>query len=71
MPERRPGHEYQLAFDLSPKPESPLPDQIIRAGTLANFDSREPHLGRFIRLQDKNYFYRTLLERMRWPLPGR
>ena len=28
------------------------------------------HTSRFIRLQDKTYFYRTLMERLRWPLPG-
>ena len=49
MPERRSGHEYQLAFDFTQKPESPAPDQIIRAGTFASFDAREPQLGRFIR----------------------
>jgi len=26
-----------------------------------------PSVGRFIRLQEKNYFYRTLMERMGWP----
>jgi len=29
-----------------------------------------PHLGRFVRFQDQAYFYRTLMERLRWPLPG-
>jgi NAD+ kinase len=29
-----------------------------------------PHASRFVRLQDKTYFYRTLMERLRWPLPG-
>ncbi len=29
-----------------------------------------PHLSRFVRLQDQAYFYRTLMERLRWPLPG-
>jgi len=29
-----------------------------------------PHVGRFVRLQDRAYFYRTLVERLRWPLPG-
>jgi NAD+ kinase len=28
------------------------------------------HVSRFVRLQDKTYFYRTLMERLRWPLPG-
>jgi NAD+ kinase len=28
------------------------------------------HASRFVRLQDKTYFYRTLMERLRWPLPG-
>lgn len=28
-----------------------------------------PHRGRFVRLQDRTYFYRTLMERLRWPLP--
>jgi NAD+ kinase len=28
------------------------------------------HAGRFVRLQDRTYFYRTLMERLRWPLPG-
>jgi NAD+ kinase len=27
------------------------------------------HTSRFVRLQDKNYFYRTFMERLRWPLP--
>ena len=29
------------------------------------------HLSRFVRLQDRTYFYRTLMERLRWPLPDR
>jgi NAD+ kinase len=29
-----------------------------------------PHIGRFVRLQDRTYFYRTLMERLRWPLSG-
>lgn len=29
-----------------------------------------PHVGRFVRFQDRAYFYRTLMERLRWPLPG-
>ena len=28
-----------------------------------------PHVSRFVRLQDRTYFYRTLMERLRWPLP--
>ena len=28
-----------------------------------------PWVGRFIRLQEKNYFYRTLMQRMGWPQP--
>lgn len=28
------------------------------------------YVGRFVRLQDRNYFYRTLMERLRWPLPS-
>ncbi len=28
------------------------------------------HASRFVRLQDRTYFYRTLMERLRWPLPG-
>jgi NAD+ kinase len=28
-----------------------------------------PHVGRFVRLQPKTYFYRTLMERLRPPLP--
>ncbi len=28
------------------------------------------NVGRFVRLQDRTYFYRTLMERLRWPLPG-
>ena len=27
------------------------------------------HTSRFVRLQDKTYFYRTFMERLRWPLP--
>jgi NAD+ kinase len=29
-----------------------------------------PHVGRFVRLQDRTYFYRTLMEGLRWSLPG-
>jgi NAD+ kinase len=29
-----------------------------------------PHVSRFVRLHDRTYFYRTLMERLRWPLPG-
>jgi NAD+ kinase len=29
-----------------------------------------PHAGRFVRLQDKTYFYRTLMDRLRWQSPG-
>jgi NAD+ kinase len=29
-----------------------------------------PHTSRFVRLQNRTYFYRTLMERLRWPLPG-
>jgi NAD+ kinase len=29
-----------------------------------------PHASRFVRMQDRTYFYRTLMERLRWPLPG-
>jgi NAD+ kinase len=28
-----------------------------------------PHVSRFVRLQDQAYFYRTLMDRLRWPLP--
>jgi NAD+ kinase len=28
-----------------------------------------PHVSRFVRLQDRAYFYQTLMERLRWPLP--
>jgi NAD+ kinase len=28
------------------------------------------HVSRFVRLQDRTYFYRTLMERLRGPLPG-
>ncbi len=28
------------------------------------------HTSRFVRLQDETYFYRTFMERLRWPLPG-
>lgn len=28
------------------------------------------HVSRFVRLQDETYFYRTLMEGLRWPLPG-
>jgi NAD+ kinase len=30
-----------------------------------------PHTGRFVRLQDRTYFYRTLMDGLRWSLPGR
>ena len=29
-----------------------------------------PHVGRFVRLQDRNYFYRTLMEGLRWSGAG-
>jgi NAD+ kinase len=29
-----------------------------------------PHVSRFVRLQDRTYFYRTLMERLRWRLYG-
>ncbi|MEJ2209823.1 MAG: NAD(+)/NADH kinase [Anaerolineae bacterium] len=28
------------------------------------------NVSRFVRLQDRTYFYRTLMERLRWPLPA-
>jgi NAD+ kinase len=28
------------------------------------------NLSRFVRMQDRTYFYRTVMERLRWPLPG-
>lgn len=28
------------------------------------------HVSRFVRMQDRTYFYRTVMERLRWPLPG-
>ena len=59
MPERRPGPETQLAFDFSAKPESSPPEQIVRAGLLANFDSRESGLGRFIRSVDHDVQIQT------------
>ncbi len=40
---------------------------------LANNDEvfvrASPWVGRFVRLQEKNYFYRTLMQRMGWPQP--
>jgi NAD+ kinase len=29
------------------------------------------HSSRFVRMQDRTYFYRTLMERLRWALPAR
>jgi NAD+ kinase len=29
-----------------------------------------PHVSRFVRLQDRTYFYRTLMEGLQWSLPG-
>ena len=29
--------------------------------------SASPAVGRFVRLQEKNYFYRTLMQRLGWP----
>ena len=29
--------------------------------------SAGPSMGRFVRLQEKNYFYRTLMQRLGWP----
>ena len=33
------------------------------------FVQASPWVGRFVRLQEKNYFYRTLMQRMGWPQP--
>ena len=49
MPERGPTHESQLAFEFPRKVERPPPLAPVRGGILADFDSREPGLGRFIR----------------------
>ena len=29
-----------------------------------------PHIGRFVQLQDRTYFYRTLMEGLSWSLSG-
>jgi NAD+ kinase len=34
-------------------------DEVVVTGS--------PHLARFIRLRDRNYFYQALMEKMRWP----
>jgi NAD+ kinase len=33
-------------------------DQVVITGS--------PHVARFIRLKDRNYFYQSLMEKLRW-----
>jgi len=40
----------------------------LRDGDLVTVQASR-HSGLFVRLQDEYYFYRTLMERLRWPLP--
>jgi len=51
-------HEAMLTVDGQYVVEVKEGDEIIVSGS--------PHLARFIRLRDRNYFYQTLMEKIRW-----
>jgi NAD+ kinase len=51
-------HEAMLTVDGQFVVEIHNGDEIVVVGS--------PHLARFIRLRARSYFYRTLMEKMRW-----
>ena len=51
-------HEAMLTVDGQFVVEVKAGDEVIVSGS--------PHLARFIRLRDRNYFYQTLMEKIRW-----
>ena len=52
-------HEAMLTVDGQFVVEVLTGDEVIVTGS--------PHLARFIRLRDRNYFYQALMEKLRWP----
>jgi NAD+ kinase len=54
-------HEAMLTVDGQFVIEVSAGDEVVVTGS--------PHLARFIRLRDRNYFYRALMEKLRWPEP--
>jgi NAD+ kinase len=52
-------HEAMLTVDGQFVIEVSEGDQVVVTGS--------PHLARFIRLRDRNYFYQALMEKLRWP----
>jgi NAD+ kinase len=52
-------HEAMLTVDGQFVLEVSAGDEVVVTGS--------PHLARFIRLRDRNYFYQALMEKMRWP----
>lgn len=52
-------HESMLTVDGQFVVEVSDGDEVVVTGS--------PHLARFIRLRDRNYFYQALMEKMRWP----
>jgi NAD+ kinase len=54
-------HEAMLTVDGQFVIEVSAGDEVVVTGS--------PHLARFIRLRDRNYFYQALMEKLRWPEP--
>jgi NAD+ kinase len=52
-------HEAMLTVDGQFVIEASAGDEVVVTGS--------PHLARFIRLRDRNYFYQALMEKLRWP----
>lgn len=52
-------HDAMLTVDGQVVVEVANGDEVVVTGS--------PHLAQFIRLRDRNYFYQTLMEKLRWP----
>jgi NAD+ kinase len=52
-------HEAMLTVDGQFVVEVSSGDELVVTGS--------PHLARFVRLRDRNYFYQALMEKLRWP----
>ena len=52
-------HEAMLTVDGQVVVEVSAGDEVVVTG--------RPHLARFVRMRDRNYFYQALMEKMRWP----
>jgi NAD+ kinase len=52
-------HESMLTVDGQFVVEVSAGDEVVVTGS--------PHLARFIRLRDRNYFYQALMDKLRWP----